>query len=800
MSRHAAAHKAVHRAAKRRPGTLAKVGALLAAPLPDVELLIGAMANPDSGIRFVLGIVKKAGHKISEVQSVMFDKLKWTADAAKAWLKEHGFTTPKADEAATFWRFRQEDPKKYKEYRTVVPGTRRNPTDEGSHYAVLDGVRVGLGTGGTIIFSTDWDYLWKLAAKGDARLIKQSGGPSTYGHTNLLYIGKSARPYPASEENPALDLSWLQVGDTFAPQFGQHLKGKELVWLYRNSDGRELAVRVGDVLEFNSAPVSLLTTTPYRREIAMWAVPVNQKGRMDSRYSLVFEGVPGYSYGEKWRLRHVSKENPAPDVADAISSYDEHLDITTRPEFQAATPDEQAAVMTAVDLAENPVPSVADGPGLHVVHKQGEYYAYANGKYLWRHHDPEQLTMILKREWGWDWDGKVEREAWENQGNAESNPQATYKWEWFPLSDGWQYGIRNVNLDVVRSTPLWVVGAMMPNGNILSANFTQEGRTGAMLDAQEWAEKRQAEFARRRNPERMETGGPMVTRKLLLIDVKFTKSAEKLGRIIGVAREQGWAEVVQAAEAKAKRLKIRPEALERHAAKIVPWCNPEMSGWFALREGTVHDPRWRVVHYTDGQRDPAGGASHIFYDRHEAQAWANNLNSKDQTASSKPQSNPESSAAELYEEFHGKPPGETLEIITEKQEHEWLTQLGTLVELKVATLTQLDATIRFDKDAPELCSSEDGRQLYIEGGDQSIGLKALKMDSDKWVKDSMTLGVLYELTYQTEKGFQAFKLTDYYHKLGEETGVQPFLLYDPRSQLLSISGGQYQTKPEGIVN
>jgi hypothetical protein len=64
----------------------------------------------------------------------------------------------------------------------------------------------------------------------------------------------------------------------------------------------------------------------------------------------------------------------------------------------------------------------------------------------------------------------------------------------------------------------------------------------------------------------------------------------------------------------------------------------------------------------------------------------------------------------------------------------------------------------------------------------------------------MMIGVAYELTYQTEKGFQNFKLTDYYHKLGEETGVQPFLLYDPRNQLLSISGGQYQTKPEGIVN
>jgi hypothetical protein len=124
----------------------------------------------------------------------------------------------------------------------------------------------------------------------------------------------------AESVNPAgMDLSWLQVGNTFAPQFGQHLKGKELVWLYRNSDGRELAIRVGDVLEFNSAPVSLLTTTPYRREVAMWAIPVNQRGHGDSHYSLVFEGVPGYAYGEKWRLRHLAVENPAgPTFSEAM--------------------------------------------------------------------------------------------------------------------------------------------------------------------------------------------------------------------------------------------------------------------------------------------------------------------------------------------------------------------------------------------------------------------------------------------------------------------------------------------------
>jgi hypothetical protein len=228
-------------------------------------------------------------------------------------------------------------------------------------------------------------------------------------------------------------------------------------------------------------------------------------------------------------------------------------------------------------------------------------------------------------------------------------------------------------------------------------------------------------------------GGPLPTRQLLLIDVKFRKSAEGLGRIIGVSRREGWPEVEQAARNKAKKLRIKSTTLEKWAGSVA---------------------------------------------------------------------NPEPTAAALYEDFHGRPSAETLEIVTERHQHEWLTGLGTLVELKVATVTNLDTTISFagDKKPPQLCSSEDGRQLYIEGGDQALDLKALKMAGPKWEKDSMVIGVLYELTYQTAKKFHKFRTTDYFHKLGEETGVQPTLLYDPTNHLLSISGGQYQVEPEGIVN
>ena len=140
MARHAVVRKTVRKVARkvarRKAPRHVRVGRALtravysATMIPTVESLVAAMANPDSGIRFVLGIKRlNPKHKgVSEVQSVIFDRLKWTKDAAHQWLKDHGFLTPKVDEGATFWRSRQHEPRGYKEFRTVVPGGRQaNP-------------------------------------------------------------------------------------------------------------------------------------------------------------------------------------------------------------------------------------------------------------------------------------------------------------------------------------------------------------------------------------------------------------------------------------------------------------------------------------------------------------------------------------------------------------------------------------------------------------------------------------------------------------------------------------------------
>ena len=216
-----------------------------------------------------------------------------------------------------------------------------------------------------------------------------------------------------------------------------------------------------------------------------------------------------------------------------------------------------------------------------------------------------------------------------------------------------------------------------------------------------------------------------------------------------------------------------------------------------------------------------------------------NLQSKLQKANPKKKrgkTNPDQEAADLYESFHGKPSEEEITVVDKIHRHAHLGALGALVCCKIDTPTGLAITITFDNPSPYLCSSEDGKQLYIKAGNQEVDLKALEMDGKEWVKDRMILGCfsparcpkcqeevekegsdpvkktcgncgykfdeadLYNIAYQTEKSFDDFALVDYCHDLGEpeegsiERREAPVLMYQPRNKLLEIAGGEYIIK------
>lgn len=175
--------------------------------------------------------------------------------------------------------------------------------------------------------------------------------------------------------------------------------------------------------------------------------------------------------------------------------------------------------------------------------------------------------------------------------------------------------------------------------------------------------------------------------------------------------------------------------------------------------------------------------------------------------------NPEAAAADLFEVFHGTPAGNVDEVAETVHEHDWLATLGDLVCLRITTESGYGAELQFKRTGTSrvsLASSEDGTSLYFVGGDQSVDLDALHMGDDKWRKDLMVLGRLKEIEYFTTKEFDKFVPTIYWHKSREgltKDGTRhaivadkdAVLLYDSRSQLLQLAGGQYKTEDVGLV-
>lgn len=183
--------------------------------------------------------------------------------------------------------------------------------------------------------------------------------------------------------------------------------------------------------------------------------------------------------------------------------------------------------------------------------------------------------------------------------------------------------------------------------------------------------------------------------------------------------------------------------------------------------------------------------------------------------------NPIDQAMKMYEDFHGMPSQEVLEITEQEHIHSVKVGIGLLVNLKVnlavASGKQADLMApgfafhkgdggywTYDESTPLIkrvlvTSSEDGKQLFLDGGDQSIPDSVLKdwgfEDRDK--HDHMVIGELKEITYRTQKSFDKGETVDYYHELGKEGsgGMLPTLLYYPRSKHLKIAGGRYFIAP-----
>ena len=190
--------------------------------------------------------------------------------------------------------------------------------------------------------------------------------------------------------------------------------------------------------------------------------------------------------------------------------------------------------------------------------------------------------------------------------------------------------------------------------------------------------------------------------------------------------------------------------------------------------------------------------------------------------------NPVSAAEKTFEEFHGIPSQEVIEYQTQHHYHSVTASIGKLICLQLIDVNgkpldiicegwswhgpkselaqgaKMAKTSGWDFD-PEtkiedivmLTTAEDGKQLFIQGGDQKIDVKSLGFD-DRDIHDHMLLGTIWRLWYRTKKSFEANgEDVDFYHALGKEGsgGVCPVLIYKPRNPSLEVSGGRYYIAP-----
>jgi hypothetical protein len=164
-------------------------------------------------------------------------------------------------------------------------------------------------------------------------------------------------------------------------------------------------------------------------------------------------------------------------------------------------------------------------------------------------------------------------------------------------------------------------------------------------------------------------------------------------------------------------------------------------------------------------------------------------------------------ALRTAELFHGRPVKEQIEVEEKIRTHDWYVSIGPLIKLIIKPITKkpkkrVPLPFHQTEDGQvHLFCSPDGLQFYLRGGDQELDLDAFGMgEGSKWYRDHILIGEAVEITYRDKKKFNSFKLTDWYHKLGEETGDKPTLAYDSFAKKLSIIGGAYRIEMQDLVD
>ena len=171
--------------------------------------------------------------------------------------------------------------------------------------------------------------------------------------------------------------------------------------------------------------------------------------------------------------------------------------------------------------------------------------------------------------------------------------------------------------------------------------------------------------------------------------------------------------------------------------------------------------------------------------------------------------NPSGEAQEVYEEFHGEPPSETVIVEKKVHFHKHLASAGELRKLEVRRRVDRGVTTLTRFKGALLAFNEAKNQLFVEGGDQTISLEAFGIDPNE-AHEMETLGQVLSIDYFTTKthlgdeGGEAtyehgFRMTN---ENGKHVTVKiaryPDLIYSVPNEQLYFSGGSYLIRAEGI--
>jgi|SRR5579863_1612792 len=177
--------------------------------------------------------------------------------------------------------------------------------------------------------------------------------------------------------------------------------------------------------------------------------------------------------------------------------------------------------------------------------------------------------------------------------------------------------------------------------------------------------------------------------------------------------------------------------------------------------------------------------------------------------------NPVDAAAEVYEQFHGRPPEEVIEVKETIEEHSVLSGIGKLVSLTVSPIGGGKAVKVSDFRGALLAQNEKRTQLFIVGGDQSVNVADFGIERDRPPHELEILGAAVEVAYLTRKdhlgkaGGEGEKAV-HVHDFGSLRQVEgsdsrrrrgsrlPVVLYDTRNRKLSLAGGGYDLPEVGI--